>query len=413
MDRRRSVRIISNRRGNNAAASTRAAFAQSQALNGQIEGTISDQAGAAVPNAIITATNIEIGTTRTVTTDESGVYRFPLLSLGTYRISAEAANFKKLVREGITLATGQTATVDLSLPAGEVREVVTISADASVADAGKTDVGRVMNNREVQNLPLISRNPYNFALLQTNVTGRPSRGFANLMINANGYLRRVNYLLDGNTNTEGTRGSLRFMLISDVYVSEVQLVTNGFAAEFGNTPGLIMNVVTPSGTNKFSGLVSYRFRRAAFYSRPFFFSSSEDVPDNKADDFTAAIGGAIIKDRWHFYAAYENDKRDDKAAAVRLLTITPANRADLITAGLPASIFPLAIPFLQSGPYYIFRMDAQLNDKNRLTVRFNHSDLLIKNSIQGGLNTLERNVDAFTVDYALAGRIALQSAPRI
>lgn len=413
MDRRRSVRIISNRRGNNAAASTRAAFAQSQALNGQIEGTISDQAGAAVPNAIITATNIEIGTTRTVTTDESGVYRFPLLSLGTYRISAEAANFKKLVREGITLATGQTATVDLSLPAGEVREVVTISADASVADAGKTDVGRVMNNREVQNLPLISRNPYNFALLQTNVTGRPSRGFANLMINANGYLRRVNYLLDGNTNTEGTRGSLRFMLISDVYVSEVQLVTNGFAAEFGNTPGLIMNVVTPSGTNKFSGLVSYRFRRAAFYSHPFFFSSSEDVPDNKADDFTAAIGGAIIKDRWHFYAAYENDKRDDKAAAVRLLTITPANRADLITAGLPASIFPLAIPFLQSGPYYIFRMDAQLNDKNRLTVRFNHSDLLIKNSIQGGLNTLERNVDAFTVDYALAGRIALQSAPRI
>ena len=413
MDRRRSVRIISNRRGNNAAASTRAAFAQSQALNGQIEGTISDQAGAAVPNAIITATNIEIGTTRTVTTDESGVYRFPLLSLGTYRISAEAANFKKLVREGITLATGQTATVDLSLPAGEVREVVTISADASVADAGKTDVGRVMNNREVQNLPLISRNPYNFALLQTNVTGRPSRGFANLMINANGYLRRVNYLLDGNTNTEGTRGSLRFMLISDVYVSEVQLVTNGFAAEFGSTPGLIMNVVTPSGTNKFSGLVSYRFRRAAFYSHPFFFSSSEDVPDNKADDFTAAIGGAIIKDRWHFYAAYENDKRDDKAAAVRLLTITPANRADLITAGLPASIFPLAIPFLQSGPYYIFRMDAQLNDKNRLTVRFNHSDLLIKNSIQGGLNTLERNVDAFTVDYALAGRIALQSAPRI
>ena len=70
-------------------------FAQSQALNGQIEGTVLDQDDAAVPNAIITVTNIETGTTRTVTTDESGVYRFPLLPLGTYRIIAEAANFKK------------------------------------------------------------------------------------------------------------------------------------------------------------------------------------------------------------------------------------------------------------------------------------------------------------------------------
>ncbi len=328
------------------------AVAQSQALNGQIEGTVSDENRAAISNAAVTVTNIETGATRTVTTDDSGVYRFPLLPLGTYRLTAEAAKFKKLVREGITLATGQTATIDLYLQTGEVREVVTVSSDSLVADAGKTDLGRVMNTREVQNLPLISRNPYNFALLQANVTGRPSRGFANPMFNANGYLRRINYLLDGNTNTEGTRGSLRFMLISDTYVSEVQLVTNGFAAEFGNTPGLIMNVVTPSGTNAFGGAVSYRLRRSSFYSRPFFFSSSEDVPDNKADNWTAAIGGPIIKDRWHFYAAYENDKRDDKAAAVRLLTITPANRAQLIAAGLPASIFPIALPFLQSGPLY-------------------------------------------------------------
>ena len=140
-----------------------------------------------------------------MTTDESGVYRFPLLPLGTYRITAEAANFKKLVREGITLTTGQTATVDLNLAAGEVQEVVTVSADTSVADAGKTDLGRVMNTREVQNLPLISRNPYNFALLQANVTGRPTRGFAFPTINVNGYLRRVNFLLDGNTNTQGDR----------------------------------------------------------------------------------------------------------------------------------------------------------------------------------------------------------------
>jgi hypothetical protein len=388
------------------ASSMPSTFAQSQALNGQIEGTVSDQNKAAVPNVVITVTNIETGATRTVTTDESGVYRFPLLPLGTYHLSAEAASFKKFIREGIILATGQTATIDVEMQTGDLKGVVTVSADTSIADPGKSDVGRVMNTREVQNLPLVPRNPYNFALLQANVTGRPSRGFANPIVNANGYLRRVNYLLDGNTNTEGTRGSLRFMLISDTYIGEIQLVANGFAAEFGNTPGLIMNVVTPSGTNAPHGSISYRFRRPSFYSRPFFYPSSEDIPDSKVDNFTAAIGGPIIKDRWHFYFGYENGKRDDKAAAVRLLTIRPEDRAQLISAGLPASIFPVAIPSLETGPYYIFRTDLQLNDKNRLSARFNHSDLLSKNFLQGGLNTLERSIDAFTVDYGLAVQLA-------
>ena len=192
------------------AASISPAFAQSQALNGQIEGTVLDQSNAAVPNAVITVINIETGATRIITTDESGVYRFPLLPLGNYRIAAEAANFKKFIHEGITLTTGQIATVDISLQTGDIKEVVTVSADSFVADAGKTDLGRVMNTREVQNLPLVPRNPYNFGLLQANVTGRPGRGFAFPNINANGYLRRVNYLIDGNTNTQGDRGSIRF-----------------------------------------------------------------------------------------------------------------------------------------------------------------------------------------------------------
>ena len=381
--------------------STSRAFSQSQASNGQIEGTVSDQNRAAVPNVVVTVTNIETGATRTITTNESGVYHFPLLPLGSYRITVEAPLFKSIVREGVTLMTGQIATVDFSLHAGEVREVVTVSADSSVADTGKTDLGRVMNTREVQNLPLIPRNPYNFGLLQANVTGRPSRGFPFPNINANGYLRRVNFLIDGNTNTQGDRGSVRFMAISDTYVNEIQLVTNGFAAEFGNTTGLIMNVVTPSGTNALHGAVSYRFRRPSFYSRPFFFPAT-DLPDNKANNLTGAVGAPIIKDRWHFYFGYEYQYRDDKAAAMRLLTITPANREQLIAAGLPPSIFPAAIPSLERGSFYIFRTDLQLNESNRLTARFNHAGMISENFIPGGLNTLERSIDAHSSDYALA-----------
>ena len=387
------------------AASISPAFAQSQALNGQIEGTVLDQNNAAVPNAAITVTNIETGATRSVTTDESGVHRFPLLPLGTYRITAEASNFKKIVREGITLETGQTVTLDLNLQAGEINDVVTISGDSSVADTGKTDLGRVMNTREVQNLPLITSNPYNFAFLQANVTGRPARGFPFTTINANGYLRRVNFQIDGNTNTQGDRGTLRFLLLSETYVSEVQLLTNGFAAEFGNTPGMIMNVVTPSGTNKISGSVNFNFRRPSFYSRPFSFSAAE-FADNSANNFSAKVGAPIIKDRWHFYFGYERQYRNDAAASVRLLTITPANREQLIAAGLPASIFPAAIPSVEKGSFYIIRTDLQLNDQNRLTVRYNHSDVNSVNLIQGMLNTLERGTSGPNVDHAIAVQLA-------
>ena len=135
-----------------------------------------------------------------------------------------------------------------------------------------------------------------------------------------------------------------------------------------------------------SGALSYRFRRPKFYSRPFFFPAA-DLPDSRADNWTTTIGGAIIRDRWHFYFGYEWFKRDDKAVAERLLTSLPATRARLMSAGLSSAIFPPAIPSLEKGIFYIFRTDAQLNHQNRLTVRFNYADLSSKNAIPGGLNT--------------------------
>lgn len=384
-------------------------FAQSQALNGQIEGTISDQTGAAVEGATIIATNIETGATRNIQTAESGVYRFPLLPLGTYRISAEAEGFKKFVRERIILEVGQIVTIDIKLEIGDINLVITVEEESSVVDAGKTDLSRVMNNREAQNLPNISRNAYNLGLLQTNVTGRPSRGFPTSNINVNGFLRRVNYQFDGNTNTT-YHNRFRLFTMSEIYVSEVQLVTNGFAAEFGDTPGMVMNVVTPSGTNNLSGSISYRFRRPSFYSRPFFYPSAEDIPDNRADIFTATFGAPLIKNRWHFYFGFESQRRDDKSGAVRLLTITPQNRADLIAAGLSPSIFPPAIPTVERGKFYIFRTDLQINDKNRLSTRFNFGDINSENFIQGRFNTLDRSADSAGNDFGIAVQLASYTA---
>ncbi len=368
-------------------------FAQSQALNGQIEGTVTDPNGATIPNASVTIVNIETGTTRTVTTDDSGVYRAPLLPLGTYRVTAEAPNFKRLVREGITLTTGQIATVTLALEAGQVSEVVTISGDAPIVDPGKIDLGRVMNTVEVHNLPLVSRNPYNFALLQSNVTGRPNVEFGVPRINANGYARRTNYQLDGNNNTQSDRSGIRLMPISELFVSEVQLVTNGFAPEFGNTPGLIMNAVTPSGTNDYHGHVSYRFRRTSFSSRPFFSDPTKPKPKTKVDDFTAAVGGPIIRNRWHFYAGFEKLSRDLGGEPQRVITISQANQQALIAAGVPSSAFPNSIPTAQKVKFFIFRTDVRLTDQHSLVGRVNSFRNNSPDNIAGGTQTLQRSID--------------------
>src|SRR6266540_1497708 len=368
-------------------------FAQSQALNGQIEGTVADTSGAVIPNATLTIVNLETGATRTATTDQSGVYRAPLLPLGTYRVTAEASGFKRLVREGITLTTGQTATVSMALEAGQVTELVTITADAPIADLAKIDLGRVMNSTEVHNLPLVSRNPYNFSLLQSNVTGRPNVEFGVPRINANGYARRTNYQLDGNNNTQSDRSGIRLMPISELFVNEVQLVTNGFASEFGNTPGLIMNAVTPSGTNEYHGHVSYRFRRTSFSSRPFFSDPTKPKPKTKVDDFTAAVGGPIIHDRWQFYAGFEKLQRDLAGEPQRVITISQADQQALVAAGVPASAFPNSIPTAQKVKFFIVRTDVQLTNKHTLVGRVNNFRNNSPDNISGGTQTLERSID--------------------
>ncbi|MFV0387440.1 MAG: TonB-dependent receptor domain-containing protein [Pyrinomonadaceae bacterium] len=366
-------------------------FGQSQALNAQIEGTVTDSTGAAVASATITARNLDTGTMRTTVTTATGTYRFPLLSLGRYEVTVEAPNFKKLLRTGIVLTTGQVATIDASLEAGGLTEVVEIEADSPIVDPGKIDVGRVMDAREVENLPLVARNPYNFSLLQANVTGRPNSEFGVPRINANGFGRRTNYQLDGNSNTQADRGGIRLMPISETFVSEVQLVTNGFAPEFGNTPGLIMNAVTPTGTNEFHGSASYRFRRKGFSSRPFNTAPTTTKPDTKVDNVTGAVGGPIIKDKWHFYTGYEWLKRD--LSSQRVVTINSANQAVLTANGVPSSAFPDAIPTSQKVNFFIVRTDVQINDVHHLTGRFNWFKNLSPNNIGGGLNTLERAID--------------------
>ena len=364
------------------------ASAQSTAINGTIEGTVNDTSGAALPGVTVTITNTDTGAQRIVITGEQGTYRAPLLPLGRYDVVAELPGFKKYEQKGISLSAGQTATINVSLSVGNVSETITVTGESPVAQPGKIDLGRTISEQEVKNLPLVSRNPYNFAFLQANVTGFENNEFGVPRINANGSQMHTNYQLDGNTNTEKDRAGLRMLPVSEVLVREVKVITNGFAPEFGQTTGMVYNAVTPSGTNNVHGSASYRFKRNGFSTDAFFLPAGARKPDTEADDFTAAIGGPIQKDRWHFYGAYEYVDRS-LVTGGQVITVTPAN-ADALGITLPADG---VIPAHQKVNFLFGKSDYKVNDRNQLSARY----FLFKNfspaNIGGGLTTTDRATD--------------------
>src|SRR5207244_4209951 len=237
-------------------------FGQASAMNGEINGIVTDPSGAAVAGAAVQVSNRETGFRQSSKTGDTGLYRFGLLPLGSYDVEAQAAGFAAAKRTGIVLTAGYIATVDVPLAlAGTVTSVEVTSA-ALITDPGRIDLGSTLDENLTRNLPLVSRNPYNFILFQPNVSGRANTEFGvPRKINANGFNGRINYQIDGSNNTESDRAGIRLIPISDIYVAEIQQVSNGFAPEFGNTVGTVFNTITKSGANEFHGDGSYLFRR--------------------------------------------------------------------------------------------------------------------------------------------------------
>jgi hypothetical protein len=365
------------------------AYAQAQAANGNIEGTVRDASGAVLPGVTVSVTNTDTGAQRVVVSNETGTYRAVLLPLGTYTVTAELPGFKTYEQKGLPLSAGQSAVVDVTMSVGGVSEVVSVSGERPVVDTAKIDTGRNLGEREVKNLPLVSRNPYNFALVQPGVTGFENPEFGVPRFAANGTLLRINYQIDGNTNTQKDRAGLRLLPVSEVMVQEVKVVTSGYAPEFGQTMGLVYNAITPSGTNTFKGSGSYRFRRKDFSAFPYPFTAARteaNKPDTKIDTWTAEVGGPVIKDKLHFFGGFESTYRDLSGASV--ITITPENAARI---GLTAQ--PTAIPREQTARFYFGKLDYQMGQAHRVTGRYIHFENDSPNNIGGGLNSTEVSTD--------------------
>ena len=305
------------------------AFAQAQAANGNIEGTVKDgtRRGAAGRDRYGDEHGHRRGDVPPSRTSRACIARFCCRSAAT-RITAELQGFQASTSRRASPSAPARPSCNIELGVGNVSETVTVRSESPVAQPGRIDLGRTINETEIHNLPLVSRNPYNFAFLQANVTGYENNEFGVPRINANGSQMHTNYQLDGNTNTEKDRAGLRLLPVSEVLVREVKVITNGFAPEFGQTTGMVYNAITPSGTNAMRGRRATASGATPCRRRPFFLAPTARKPDTEVNDFTGTLGGPVLRDKTHFFGAYEFVDRSLITGA-QVITVTPENAAAL------------------------------------------------------------------------------------
>jgi hypothetical protein len=277
-----------------------------QTAAGAITGMVRDQAGATVPGATITVTEIRTNLRRVIVSTGDGVYTAASLAPGEYRIDVELAGFKPVRREGIRLATGEKAGVDFDLAVGDVREQVTVvAADAPVVRAETASLGTVVENEQVVQLPLNGRLFIMLAAVAPGVALPPN----SVLPRINGGRPRTNeYLFDGISVLQPEPGQLAYYPIIDA-IQEFKIESNSPAAEFGRFNGGVVNLTTKSGTNAYDGNVFAFFRDEGLNARNYFQKSNPVKPGYQRNQYGGMFGGPVAKDRTFFFVDYQGQRQ--------------------------------------------------------------------------------------------------------
>jgi len=315
-----------------------------QQITGNIHGTIFDPSGAVVQAAAISARQIETGLTRTAVTDRGGNYLLVELPVGHYRLEVIARGFVKYVQEGISLDVNQTATVPVHLQVGTETQQMEVSANATLIQNTASSLGQTVMQHEILDLPLDGRNFSQLGVLQPGVVpltpglleaGGPAR--QNQAYAVNGQRPESNnFLIDGADNVSAVDGG--FVLKPPIdSIQEFKILTHNANAEFGRNTGSTTNIVTRSGTNSYHGAVWEFLRNDAMDASDYFTRSVQPLKQNQ---FGAAFGGPIIKDKTFFFGYYEgfrNRQGESVPATVPSAAERQGNFAEQCTADFNSS----------------------------------------------------------------------------
>ena len=238
-----------------------------------IEGLVSDATGAAIPGATVTMTNVDTGITTTVTTNETGNYRFSYVPVGNYTVRCELDGFKTQSMSGVRVATTAQVRTDFTMEVGDITETIEVAADAITLNTENATVGSVIENRRIVELPLNGRNIVQLAVLvprvqfgQRSGMNRGDGGYipeGSYSVSANG-VRELHQVvtLDG-TDTADVRRSVTPFVPSIEAIEEFKLQTSSFSAEVGFGGGAVTNITLKSGTNELHGTLFHFLRNNA------------------------------------------------------------------------------------------------------------------------------------------------------
>jgi hypothetical protein len=338
------------------------AAAGAQQTTGTIAGRVLDEQKAAVPGATVTAKNDSTGFSRTEVSDAEGLYRITGLPVGSYALTIEMSGFQPQKRS-VQVNVSETVTSDFDVRIAQMSENITVTADSPLVDTTSSAVGGVVDVRRVENLPLNGRQ---FANLAVTIPGvglgyhsdpTKSTQFSPQINGGNG--RNVNYQIDGGDNNDDTVGGL-LQLFPLEAIQEFNFLTSRYKAEYGRSNGGVMNIVTKSGTNDYRGSAFELFRDKSMNAKTETERrSSIAKQDYRRNQFGGSVGGPIVRDRAHFFAAVERTNQDTTQA------VTTKNL-------FPAKDGIYATPYRET--LFTGKATANLTPRQYLTVRYGRND---------------------------------------
>jgi hypothetical protein len=318
-------------------------FAQS--TGGRILGRVADPTGAVLANVKITLVNEATAVGSDTQTNSSGDYSFLEVKPGVYDVDFEHSGFKKNIRKGVTVEVNQVVTLNLTMQPGGAKEIVEVTSEAPLVDTTSTQLGAVVNDRSVLQLPLNQRDTYQFLQLQPGVVSPFAAGTGGNIVygsdqtgavSVNGGRGRSN-----NFSVNGGDANDQFVNLPAVQptpdsIEEFRVITNTFDAEYGRNSGSVVNVVTKSGTNQFHGDVYEFFRNTHLNARNFFETTRPPFHQNQVG---GTLGGPIQKDRTFFFLSYEARRIRRPSVSSVVPVPTPAERQGDFSEGGAAALF--------------------------------------------------------------------------
>jgi hypothetical protein len=313
-----------------------------QGTGGRILGRISDPTGAVLSGVKVTATNEATSVAQDTLSNDSGDFGFPNIPVGTYSLSFDLKGFKKAVRRSIALDVNQVITLNMTMQLGGNEEVVDVTAEAPLVDTSSTQLGAVVNNRSVNELPLNARDTYQFLQLQPGVqsqlgsSGGTFYGSDNAgSVSVNGGRDRAN-----NFSVNGGDANDQFVNLPTIQptpdaVEEFRVISNTFDAEYGRNSGAVVNVVTKSGTNQWHGNVYEYFRNTVLNAQGFF---NTVKPQENQNQFGGTFGGPIVKDRTFFFVSFEGRRVRQGVSGETVAVPNPQERTGVFAGGLGGGI---------------------------------------------------------------------------